>query len=123
DPDPFCQCRSSSYVRRFFRSPSFSKQPEEFSRFLARLLRGRKYDVLLPTHEQVYLLSRFRDALATHVGLALPDFDAMERMHNKAQFSRLLTELGLPQPETIIVNRLADLDRDWHYPFYLKLAD
>lgn len=122
DPDPLCQCRFSSFVRRFFRSPSFSDQPTEFLNFLARLLRSLQYDVLIPTHEQVYLLSRYRDSFSSHVGLALPDFKAMELLQNKAHFSRLLSELGLPQPETVILRRGADLDRGWKYPFYLKLA-
>ena len=103
DPDPLCQCRFSSYVGRFFRSPSFSKQPAEFLRFLAKLIREGGYDVLFPTHEQVYLLSRFRDAFTPHIGLALPDFAAMERMQSKAEFSRLLIELDLPQPDVAIV--------------------
>src|ERR671936_61584 len=33
DPDPLCQCRFSSFVGRFIRSPSFAKQPVEFLRF------------------------------------------------------------------------------------------
>jgi predicted ATP-grasp superfamily ATP-dependent carboligase len=122
DPDPLCQCRFSSYVGRFFRSPSFSKQPAEFLRFVAKLVRMRRYDVLLPTHEQVYLLSRFRNAFTPHVGLALPEFAAMERMQNKAEFSRLLAELGLPQPDSLVVQTRDDLNRDWQYPFYMKLA-
>ena len=122
DPDPLCQGRFSSYVRRFIRSPSFSKQPAEFLRFLVSLLRRERYDVLLPTHEQVYLLSRFRDALAPRVGLALPEFAALERLQNKAHFSRLLTELELPQPQTVIVQRPEELDGPWQFPFYLKLA-
>jgi predicted ATP-grasp superfamily ATP-dependent carboligase len=122
DPDPLCQCRFSSFVRRFFRSPSYSKQPLEFLRFVARLVRERRYDVLLPTHEQVYLLSRFREAFVGRVGVALPEFAALERLQNKAAFSRLLTELGLPQPETVIVRTAAELDQPWKYPFYLKLS-
>ena len=89
---------------------------------MAKLIREGGYDVLLPTHEQVYLLSRFRDAFTPHVGLALPEFAAMERMQNKAEFSRLLIELDLPQPDVAIVRTRADLDRPWQYPFYLKLA-
>jgi hypothetical protein len=122
DPDWFCQCHFSSLVKRFDKSPSFSQQPEEFLRLVARRIREGKYDVLLPTHEQVYLLSRFRDAFTRHVGLALPEFSAMETMHNKASFSRLLIELGLPQPETATIKRREELDRNWQYPFYLKLA-
>jgi predicted ATP-grasp superfamily ATP-dependent carboligase len=122
DPDQLCQCRFSSYVRRYTQSPSFSQQPAEFLRFVAKLVRERGYDVILPTHEQVYLLSRFRDAFTPHVGLALPAFSAMERMQNKAEFSRLLAELDLPQPEAVIVQSHEELDRAWQYPFYLKLA-
>ena len=121
DPDPLCQCRFSSFVRRFIRSPSFSKQPAEFLRFLDQLIRKRHYDVVLPTHEQVYLLSRFRDSLSRRVGLAMPPFASLERMQNKASFGRLLTELGLPQPETVVVRSRSDLARHWNYPFYLKL--
>jgi predicted ATP-grasp superfamily ATP-dependent carboligase len=121
DPDPLCQCRFSSLVRRFIRSPSFAKEPAEFLRFLVRLINERRYDVVLPTHEQTYLLSRFRDVLRPRVGLAVPEFAALERMQNKAAFSRLLTELDLPQPETTIVRSRGDLSRVWTYPFYLKL--
>jgi predicted ATP-grasp superfamily ATP-dependent carboligase len=122
DPNPLCQCRFSSYVRRFIRSPSFAKQPVEFLRFVADAVRGGRYDVLLPTHEQTYLLSRFRDALTPHVGLALPEFASLERMQNKAEFSRLLVELDLPQPEMAIVRTRGDFDRAWRYPIYVKLA-
>ncbi len=121
DPDPLCQCRFSSFVGRFIRSPSFSKQPAEFLHFLARQLREQNYDVMLPTHEQVYLLSCFRDSIGNRVGLAMPRFDSLERMQNKAAFSRLLAELGLPQPETVMIRERERFDRAWKYPFFLKL--
>jgi len=121
DPDPLCQCRFSSYIRRFRRSPSFAKQPAEFLRFLARLLRNGQYDVVLPTHEQAYLLSRFRESISSRVGLAMPPFESLERLQNKAQFSRLLSELGLPQPETVSITSNVELNRDWQFPLYLKL--
>jgi predicted ATP-grasp superfamily ATP-dependent carboligase len=56
------------------------------------------------------------------VGLALPEFAALERLQNKADFSRLLEEKSLPQPETTIVRARSELDRTWRYPFFLKLA-
>lgn len=121
DPDPLCQCRFSSFVRRFIRSPSFAREPSEFLRFLNRQLKDGSYDVVLPTHEQTYLLSRFRDSFSSRVGLAMPPFESLERLQNKAEFSRMLTELGLPQPETISVRSRMELNREWQYPFYLKL--
>lgn len=122
DPNPICQCRFSSYVRKFIRSPSYARQPVKFLKFLMGLVRDGRYDVLLPTHEQTYLLSRFRDAFTPYVGLALPEFTSQERLQSKAEFSRLLDELSLPQPETEIVRTRPELTREWRYPFYLKLA-
>jgi predicted ATP-grasp superfamily ATP-dependent carboligase len=122
DPDPLCQCRFSSYVRRFVRSPSYSKEPARFLQFLAKALAEEKYDVLLPTHEQVYLLSRVRDSLTARVGVALPEFAAVERLQNKAEFSRLLTEMDLPQPATMVVRTPDELANVPRFPFYLKLA-
>ena len=90
DPNPLCQCRFSTHVRHWIRSPHFARQPEEFLRFLATQLRRHNYDILFPTHEQVYLLSRFRDVVGRSVGLALPTFEAMDQMQIKAHFTRIL---------------------------------
>jgi predicted ATP-grasp superfamily ATP-dependent carboligase len=122
DPDPLCQCRFSTHVRRWIRSPHFARQPEEFLRFLAIQLRKQEYDILFPTHEQVYLLSRFRDVVGRSVGLALPTFEAMDQMQNKAHFTRALAELDLPYPETQFVRSREELQSEWRYPFFLKLA-
>lgn len=122
DPNPLCQCRFSSLRRRFTRSPHYAKDPDGFLRFLADLLKREKYDVVMPTHEQVYLLSKFRDQVGRLSAIALPDFGAMETMQNKADFAKLLTQLDLPQPETHYIRSRADLSRSWQFPLYLKLA-
>jgi predicted ATP-grasp superfamily ATP-dependent carboligase len=122
DPNPLCQCRFSSLRRRFTRSPHYAKDPEGFLQFLANVLKREKYDVVMPTHEQVYLLSKFREQVGRLAGIALPDFAAMETMQNKAHFAQLLAQLDLPQPETDFIRTPADLNRAWQFPIYLKLA-
>lgn len=122
DPNPLCQCRFSSLRRRFSRCPHYAKDPDGFLKFLAGVLKNEKYDVVMPTHEQVILLSKFREQVGKLAGIALPDYEAMETMQNKARFAQTLTQLDLPQPETDYVRNRADLDRTWQYPFYLKLA-
>ncbi len=122
DPNPLCQCRFSSLANKWKRSPHFAKQPVEFVRFLAKTLREYDYDVVLPPHEQVYLLCRFRELIGQLSGIALPDFGVMELMQNKAHFARKLNELSLPQPHTEFIASASDLARDWQYPFFLKLA-
>jgi hypothetical protein len=121
DPSPWCQCRFSSLVRRWRRCPSYNKDPEAYLDFLVDLLRTGEYDVLLPTHEQVYLVSRFQDRITPHVGVAAPNFDALARLQSKAEFARLLEELDLPAPVTTIVRTRAELEHFDEFPYYVKI--
>jgi hypothetical protein len=122
DPARLCQCRFSRFVRRWYRCPPFARDPLGYLRFLAERLKQGQYDVLIPTHEQVYLLARVRDTLARRVGLALPEFEALEQMQNKADFVRLLEALGLPGPVSLIVRSRAELERAASFPCYVKLS-
>jgi predicted ATP-grasp superfamily ATP-dependent carboligase len=121
DPNPLCQGRFSRFVRRWCRCPSFSREPEAYLALLADRLRAERYDVLFPTHDQVFLLARFRDVLRPHVGLALPAFSALARLQSKASFCRLLDELGLPQPPSTVVRSRGELERAARPPCYVKL--
>lgn len=122
DPNRLCQCRFSKYVRTVHRCPNFSRSPEEYLRFLIDRVRRQKYDVVFPAHEQVYLLSRVREPLGREVGVALPDFDSLHKMQSKSEFVRTLTSLGIPVPETEIVNDVRKLNQFTKYPCYVKLA-
>jgi len=122
DPSPFCQSRFSRFVRRWYRCPSYSREPLAYLRFLVRLLRTEKYDVLFPTHEQIFLLARVKQQLQELVGLTVPDFDSLQRVYDKASFARLLAELNLPRPKTVIVNTADELEKWDAFPRYIKLA-
>ena len=74
--------------------------PEAYLQTVLDLIESEHYDVLFPAHEQVFLISRFRDLLRSRVGLAVPEFDALARMMSKGEFRPgLLRELELPQPD------------------------
>src|ERR1700692_902268 len=104
DPSPWCLVRFSRFVRKFHRCPGMRDDPDGFLRFVEELLAGRHFDVLLPIHEQGLLFARVHQPLQDRVGLALPSFESYRTAHSKARFSRLLDQLGLPQPATAIVH-------------------
>jgi predicted ATP-grasp superfamily ATP-dependent carboligase len=122
DPAKLCQCRFSRFVRRWYRCPNFARDPLGYLQFLGERLQAEAYYVLLPTHEQVYLLSKFRGAIGRRVGLALPEFEALEQMQNKADFTRLLESLGLPAPASVIVRTRRELEQAASFPCYVKLS-
>ncbi len=122
DPSPFCQGRFSRFVRRRFRCPTYSQDPVGYLRFLVERLRAEQYDVLFPTHEQVYLLSRAKRHLLNLTATTVPDFDALLRVYDKGSFTRLMQELGLPHPQTACAHSAADIEKLAELPVYVKLA-
>jgi predicted ATP-grasp superfamily ATP-dependent carboligase len=122
DPSPWCLARFSRFVRKFHRCPGLRDDPAGYLAFVQELLRARRFDVLLPTHEQGFLFARVGERLADKVGLALPSFESYRIAHGKARFSRLLDELGLPQPKTRIVKSEHELRDAVRFPGVIKTS-
>jgi predicted ATP-grasp superfamily ATP-dependent carboligase len=121
DPQPlFCFARYSRYVGAVHRCPPFTRDPVGYVNLLLELFRSQRYDVLLPTHDQVFLLSRVRDLLCDKIALPAPEFAAMERLQSKAGFLRLLKELNLPHPPTMLVRTRAELEAAATTPCFIK---
>ncbi|MCI0492730.1 MAG: hypothetical protein L0Z07_07320 [Planctomycetes bacterium] len=120
DPSRLCQCRFSRFVRHWYPSPSFTEDPCGYLSFLGQRLSAEPYDVLLPLHDEVFLLSRVRDELAQRVAVAIPDFAALEVLQSKIRCHALLNELAIPQPPADVVADQGDLDRWADFPRYVK---
>ncbi len=122
DPSPWCLARFSRFVQKFHRCPGLRDDPEGFLRFVERLLAARRFDVLLPIHEQGFLFARVQERLGHRAGLALPSFVSYRAAHSKAGFSRLLDQLGLPQPVTRIVKSADELRHIVRFPATIKTS-
>jgi predicted ATP-grasp superfamily ATP-dependent carboligase len=122
DPSPVCLGRFSRFVRKFHRCPGLRDDPAGYLAFVEKLLVERKFDVLLPTHEQGFLFARVQERFAARAGLALPSFESYRSAHSKAGFSRLLDELGLPQPATRIVKFADALRAAVSFPCVVKTS-
>ena len=122
DPSPWCLARFSRFVQKFHRCPGLRDDPAGFLRFVEDLLIAQHFDVLLPIHEQGFLFARLPERLEHRAGLALPGFDSYRAVHSKAGFSRLLDQLGLPQPSTAIVRSMSELRDNMKFPAIIKTS-
>jgi predicted ATP-grasp superfamily ATP-dependent carboligase len=122
DPAAAGLARFSRFVRIYHRCPGMRENPLGFLRFIEGLLATGNYDVLLPIHEQGFLFARAQERLRPLAGLALPSFASYRAAHSKAGFSRMLSELGLPQPETQIVAGADALRAAVRFPCVIKTA-
>lgn len=121
DSQRLCLGRFSRFVRRVHQCPPFGREPLAYLEFLKERLQRERYDVLFPTHDQVYLLARCREKLRPLVGLAVPEFASIEQVQNKAAFAWLMAELNLPHPATLIVRGVIELRAISAFPCYVKL--
>ncbi len=120
NPDPFCIGRFSRFVHRFHRCPALGRDPKAYLRFIIHLISSRRFDVLLPIHEQGFLFARVQERIAPFAHIALPSFESYETALSKSKFSRLLSELDLPQPRTTFVSTIQELLELSHFPVVLK---
>jgi predicted ATP-grasp superfamily ATP-dependent carboligase len=122
DPSLWCLARYSRFVRKFHRCPPLRSDPAGFLAFVEQLIATRRFDVLLPTHEQGFLFARTQERFAGRIAFALPSFESYRAAHSKAGFCRLLERLGLPQPRTRIVNSESELRAAIAYPSVVKTS-
>ena len=120
DPDPHCLARFSRFVRKLHRCPPLGSDPQGYLAFIVERISGGQFDVLLPIHEQGLLLAKARERIARHVAVALPNFESYLRAHSKLGFNQILSELGLPQPETRVVANASELAQAKRFPMVLK---
>ncbi|UGQ10195.1 hypothetical protein LO772_25415 [Yinghuangia sp. ASG 101] len=109
-------------VRRVYTVPAFGDDPWGWLGAAEKTLRADGHDVLIPTGDQVAVLSR-ADAAATWLAgrVAVPGFAALERVQDKVSAAVTLTEIGLPQPESFVVRSAEALRQISDPPLYVKL--
>ena len=94
---PFCLTRFTRHVRALHEVPRFSDDPLQWFYVADRIAKARAIDVLLPTQEQVAVLSALRARL--EVATVVPDFAALHRVQDKIEAWRTLHAAGVPQPK------------------------
>ncbi|MEM1370565.1 MAG: ATP-grasp domain-containing protein [Cyanobacteria bacterium P01_H01_bin.15] len=83
-------------------TPSPSKEPVAFTQMVAKIVNKRQIDLIVPTFEEGFFLSRYAELLP--VQLFAPPFEVIEQLHSKYRFAQLCRELGISIPETHIVS-------------------
>ena len=121
-PDPLALTRFTRRVRRLHRVPPYGADPLAWFEAALSVWTVGRFDVLLPTQEQVAVLAACPDRLAaSRVVTVVPEFAALAAVQDKVSAHRTLDRLGLPQPPTMV---LPDADglRGWdRFPAYVKL--
>ncbi|BCJ89702.1 phosphoribosylglycinamide formyltransferase 2 [Terrihabitans soli] len=119
DPDVHCISRFSRFVRKVHRCPPIASHPKAYLEFALELSRTGQFDVLLPIHEQGLIFSKALHRIPEGTSIALPAYEAYSTGLDKWTFSQKMRELGMPQPQTRVIDNAADIP-DPGTPFIVK---
>lgn len=121
DPNAWCIARASRWVEKVHRGPPAGLDPLGYLQFLEKVVAERHIDVVLPTHEQAWLLAAARPWLSPGLPLAVANVAAFDRVQSKVQFAILLDDLELPQPRWRLIREEREA-MDLRFPYWLKAA-
>ena len=103
---------ASKAVTTTLRIASPRHAPARFADDLAKACRAHAIDLLLPTCEEVFYVSRYRYRLPSQVRVLADGFDKLGAVHSKWRFLDLARDCGAHVPESALVASL-DEARAW----------
>ena len=93
----------SKYLAGHFVYPSPRSDTPDFLAEIERIAREHEIDVIVPAFEEVFYISTQLERLSQSAKVFASPFRTLARLHDKGAFARLVTQLGLPIPETVVV--------------------
>ncbi|WP_028101328.1 hypothetical protein [Pseudoduganella violaceinigra] len=108
-------CRISGWSRAVgstvsLASPRFD--PAAFIAGLSDAIRRHAIDLVIPTCEEVFYLSRYRYALPSSCRVLADDFDKLRTLHSKWDFLQLASECGGNAPASAQVRNIGEA-KEW----------
>lgn len=106
----FAPAALSRFCSRSFSYPVSTDDATSFVLAIARFVRDNQIDLIIPITEWTTLpLARYRDQVEPLARLALPPLEAVESAADKFRTVEVARELGVPVPDTRLVNAACDL--------------
>jgi len=77
---------------------------DEFLEQVGALVHEHEIELILPMFEDAFYLQRYATRLPGNARVFAPPFEILHRLHHKARFVELASELGVPVPRTVVVD-------------------
>ncbi|WP_172194638.1 hypothetical protein [Saccharibacillus qingshengii] len=94
-------CAASRAVKRSFLVPPPAQDPEGYADALREIVRRERIGLLLPTCEEIFYISAYRDDFGPDCRVLAPPLGMLRELHSKWAFIALCARLGFAVPETV----------------------
>ncbi|WP_345817744.1 ATP-grasp domain-containing protein (plasmid) [Paraburkholderia sp. PREW-6R] len=112
DSIPCLMSGASRAVDASLRISSPRHAPAQFAADIANACDRHRFDMILPTCEEVFFLSRYRQRLPRQIRVLADDFDTLRAVHSKWHFLALAQGCGVNVPESARVGSIEEA-REW----------
>jgi len=103
---------ASRAVQATLRIASPRHAPARFVSDLRDIVSTHAIDMIVPTCEEVFFVSRYRDRLPTNIRVLADDFGKLREVHSKRQFLTQADGCGVHVPQATLVSSLGEA-REW----------
>ncbi|HPM95425.1 MAG TPA: ATP-grasp domain-containing protein [Mesotoga sp.] len=111
----------SRYLKGKFIYPPVSEKSDEFIECLLKKIEELKIDLLFPTFEEGFVISRFMHKFEGRVRVIVPRHEHIQVLHDKWTMTQLASSLSIPVPDTTL---LKDFDTSrMDFPLIVKPRD
>lgn len=115
----YSKCATFKFIHH-----NYKKSEEAFVQDLLNVFEEFHPLVYIPSGEEVFAVSRNLDRLSSSgVKIPVSDISTLEMLNNKIHSFKISTKAGVPTPETIIPENLADIENfinNHHLPVIIK---
>ncbi|MDQ0232574.1 ATP-grasp domain-containing protein [Metabacillus malikii] len=104
DSIPYALTKTSNSVQEFFLYPSPKFETKQWLEILIQYIKKNKIDLLIPTCEETFYISKFKEQLSSYCEVFVDEFVKLDLLHNKYKFIRFIREIGLKAPKTYLLS-------------------
>ena len=116
DSQRFSLGRFTRMKKRFVQTASCRFDTERYGAEIRALIREWEADLVVPTCEEVFYLSRLLAGTPEGRLLFAPSFERLAQMHDKARFAELASELGAGAGQNFVLTDRQSIERFPHDP-------
>ena len=102
--------RHSRSVSKNYLVPWPTKNPNEYQDEIASIIEAENVDLLVPTCEEIYFHSQFRDLLPDDCCWLISEWTQLHALHSKWEFVNLASQHELAVPKTMLLTSRRDLE-------------
>ena len=104
DSISFPLTKVSNSIKRFILTPSPKFETEKYMKAIVNLVKDERIDYLIPTCEEIFYISMYRDEIERYCKVLVDDFSKLKTLHNKFEFIEMSATLGFEVPLTTILD-------------------